>query len=129
MKKALPAVLTALCVLAALLCALTAAGLFDAPRQRVAVACPPLAPAAPATPAAKAEVRVDINTASAEQLMSLPGIGREMAERIMTARDAQPFYFIEDIKNVPGIGDRRFERIRGLIGVGESGEGITAAPR
>ncbi len=127
MKKVLPAVLTALCALAALLCALTAAGLFDAPPQRKTVALAPLPEALPAAPAAESEGRVDINTASAERLMSLPGIGPAMAEKIIETRQKNPFYFVEDIKNVPGIGDRRLEQIRDLIAVWESGEEVTEA--
>ncbi len=118
MKKALPAVLTALCALAALLCALTAAGLFDAPEPSETLRFAPLTQTAQTVLPERSEGKININAASAEELMTLPGIGRGMAEKIIETREKNPFYFIEDIKNVPGIGDRRMEQLRPYITVG-----------
>jgi competence protein ComEA len=71
------------------------------------------APASPGTPG-----KVNINTASAAELDSLPGIGPGYAERIVAYRQSHgPFRTIEEIQNVPGIGPSTFARIRDLITV------------
>ncbi len=62
---------------------------------------------------------ININTASAQELEALPGIGPALAQSIVGYRNEHgPFQSIEDLKNVPGIGDARFERLKGLITVG-----------
>lgn len=63
--------------------------------------------------------RVNINTASHSQLTSLPGIGSVLAERIIDYRVRNGnFSRIEELRNVSGIGERRFEAIADLITVG-----------
>jgi len=63
--------------------------------------------------------RININTASKAQLTDLPGIGNVLAERIVDYRARNgAFNTIEDIRNVTGIGERRFEAIQDLITVG-----------
>jgi competence protein ComEA len=72
------------------------------------------APAAPEAPAA-AEL-VNINTASLDELNSLPGIGPTTAQKIIDYREANgAFSTIEDIMNVSGIGPATFEEIKDLI--------------
>jgi competence protein ComEA len=62
---------------------------------------------------------VDINTATAAELETLPRIGPTTAQRIMQYREANgPFAAIEDIQNVPGIGPATFEGLKDLITVG-----------
>lgn len=59
--------------------------------------------------------KININTCTKEELMSLPGIGEVLADRIMKYRSENKFQTIEDIKNVSGIGEKRFEDIKDLI--------------
>jgi len=56
---------------------------------------------------------VSINHGSLEALMLLDGIGEKTAQKIMDYRKAQGgFKNIEELKNVPGIGDKKFEQIK-----------------
>lgn len=65
--------------------------------------------------------KVNINTASSQELESLPGIGPAIAGRIIEHRNTHgPFQRIEDIKNVRGIAEGRFDAIKDLITVGET---------
>jgi competence protein ComEA len=59
---------------------------------------------------------ININTASTEELETLPGIGPTIAQNIATYRSAHgPFAHIEDIMNVAGIGPATFDNIKDLI--------------
>ncbi len=59
---------------------------------------------------------LNLNTATREDLESLPGVGRTAAERIVAYREQfGPFSRPEDLLNVPGIGEKGFERMRPLI--------------
>ncbi|MGB9795714.1 ComEA family DNA-binding protein [Fervidobacterium gondwanense] len=60
---------------------------------------------------------IDINTASLEELQTLPGIGPSKARAIIEYREKQQFSKIEDIMNVPGIGEKTFERLKDRIKV------------
>jgi competence protein ComEA len=60
---------------------------------------------------------ININTASAELLMTLPGIGEVYAERIIEYRTNKKFSSIEEIKNIQGIGDKTFEKLKELISI------------
>ncbi|MCI8309589.1 MAG: hypothetical protein HFJ45_05270, partial [Clostridia bacterium] len=60
--------------------------------------------------------KVNINVATSEQLVTLPGIGDSLAEEIINYRLKNGnFSNIEDIKNVSGIGDNKFEKIKDFI--------------
>jgi competence ComEA-like helix-hairpin-helix protein len=62
--------------------------------------------------------RVNINTASAQELEALPGIGKALAERIIEHREKYgPFRKPEHLLIVRGISDKRFQNLRGLIAV------------
>jgi len=61
--------------------------------------------------------KININNASKEQLMTLKGVGEEIADRIIEYRKAQPFKTIEDLMNVKGIGQKRFEKLKDFITV------------
>ena len=59
---------------------------------------------------------VNINTASESQLAELPGIGPSIAERIVRYRQKTgPFNTTEDLKQVKGIGDKTYMKIKHLI--------------
>lgn len=62
---------------------------------------------------------VNINTADADTLTALPGIGQVLAERIVAYRQQNgPFRAIEEITKVEGIGEKKAEAILELITVG-----------
>ena len=60
--------------------------------------------------------KININQASPEELTQLKGIGEAIAGRIIAYRQQNgPFKSIEEIKNVKGIGDKKFEQIKDSI--------------
>lgn len=62
--------------------------------------------------------RVDINSADAEDLMKIKGIGKTIAERIVGYRyNNGNFASVDDIKNVKGVGVALFEKIKDRIKV------------
>jgi competence protein ComEA len=73
-------------------------------------AAAPGGPAAPSTP-------LDLNTATLEQLDALPGVGEVTANRIIAYRSAHPFTAVDELLEVPGIGQRRFEQLKDLVTV------------
>ncbi len=66
----------------------------------------------------EANAEVNINTATAEELSTLEGIGEMKAASIIEFRDNHGnFTKIEDLKNVKGIGDKIFEKIKDQLTV------------
>ena len=62
------------------------------------------------------ENQININKATETELESLPGIGAELASRIVEYRNQNgKFSNCEDIKNVSGIGDNKYEKLKDLI--------------
>ena len=67
-------------------------------------------------PIAENTSRININTASAQELEKLPGVGKVIAERIIAHRTQYgPFRRAEHLMMVRGISDRKFRDLRGLI--------------
>lgn len=93
------------------------------------VTAAPEATAAPETPETPIEAslpaedvdmvidgKININTADAETLMRIKGIGESLSQRIITYRTEHgPFEAIEEIVNVNGIGAKKFEDMRDMI--------------
>jgi competence protein ComEA len=62
---------------------------------------------------------ININTASAEQLEALPGVGAKVAARIVDYRQKKgPFKKIEELMNVQGIGEKSFLKLKPQVTVG-----------
>jgi competence protein ComEA len=61
---------------------------------------------------------VNVNTADADALEALPGVGPATAKAIIDHRAANgPFASVEDLKKVKGIGDTKFAAIRPFVAV------------
>lgn len=66
----------------------------------------------------KTPARININRAGAQELESLPGVGPGLAQRIISYRENKGLFTSEeDIKNVPGIGEKLYDQIKDRITV------------
>lgn len=62
--------------------------------------------------------KVDLNRATEKDFEALPGIGPVLAERIVEYRQSRgAFREVDQLRHVKGIGKKKFERIRSLVGV------------
>jgi competence protein ComEA len=63
--------------------------------------------------------KVDLNTATAEQLDTLPGVGEVMAKRIVQWRTSHGgFTKVEQLREIDGLGESKFEKLREQVTVG-----------
>lgn len=94
---------------AAVLCLGTAALLYYPPWM-------PNVPLAPVTAAQEEADRLELNTATWQQLTALPGIGTVKAQAIVEYRDKiNGFTAAEQLLQVPGIGTKTFDRIKEYV--------------
>lgn len=79
------------------------------------------APAAESTNKADSLAPVDLNQATLEELVEIPGIGPTMAQRILDWRDEHgPFERVDDLLKVKGIGEKSFEKLKPYVKVSKS---------
>jgi competence protein ComEA len=71
--------------------------------------------ASPAFAAPTLEGQVNINTATAEQLELLPGIGPAMAKKIVDYRTNKPFQETNQIVRIKGIGPKTFTKLKQFL--------------
>ncbi|MFN6566594.1 phospholipase D-like domain-containing protein [Dendronalium sp. ChiSLP03b] len=58
----------------------------------------------------KISYQININTATMEELITLPGVGKKLAQRIIISRKQQKFRALQDIERVPGVSNRMLEK-------------------
>lgn len=75
----------------------------------------------PPLSAAEENNPIDLNRATARELIQLPGVGEVIAKRIVDFREEHgPFKRVEDLMKVKGIGEKSLEKIRPYIRIGKS---------
>lgn len=89
-------------------------------RQELSVKATQTVVASSATTGENQTSKININTATATELDKLPGVGPVRAADIISYREKNNgFKTIEDLKNIKGIGDVSFEKIKDLVTVGD----------
>src|SRR5690242_20312428 len=72
---------------------------------------------------------VNLNTATKEELIALPGIGPAKAQAILDYRKANgAFKSVEELKDVKGIGAKRFEKLKSDLTVSQPAMRAASAP-
>lgn len=75
-----------------------------------------IVPGSGVAPSAAGTIGIRVNTADAEALDGLPGVGPVLAGRIVAHREAHgPFTTVEDLLDVPGIGESKLAAIREVV--------------
>jgi competence protein ComEA len=96
----------------------------------VALALAALVASAPVLAAGKPapSAKVNINTATTQQLTTLPGVGEKLAARIIEFRQKSgPFRTAQELMNVRGIGEKNFQKMQQYVLVGEAPARAAAA--
>ena len=70
---------------------------------------------APSTFSDNLITNVNINTATLEELTTLPGVGKKLAQRIVKARQEKRFDSLQDLQRVKGIGDKMQMKLEGRV--------------
>ena len=72
---------------------------------------------------------IDVNTATADELVTIPGLDKTLAQNIVDYREANgPFASVDDLSRVTGMDQQTLDSIRGWVTVGESGAAPGQAP-
>ena len=83
------------------------------PREGEEAAAAPTGGTASAGAAMDPSAPVNLNTATSEELQTLPGVGEATAAAILEDREANgPFTSVEDVMRVSGIGEKKFAKMR-----------------
>src|SRR5215510_12075372 len=79
-----------------------------------------IGPAVAATKAAPAG-KINLNSATVEQLTTVPGVGKTLATRIVEHRQKEgAFRSVQELMNVKGVGEKNLAKIQGYFVVGET---------
>jgi competence protein ComEA len=70
-----------------------------------------------AQPVMAGKGKININTATKKELVTLNGVGKKKADRLIEYREEHPFEKIEDLKNVQGISQKTLDKNKDLITV------------
>lgn len=101
--------LSSVCLAAGLLAPCGLAWSADAPPAKRAAAAP------------AAQGAVDVNTASEDELVAVPGIGKGLARRIVDFREKNgPYQHVDDLLKVQGIGEKSLQKLRPHLIVGKN---------
>lgn len=74
--------------------------------------------------------KLNVNTATVDELAQLPGIGASKAEAIVVYRTAHPFKTVEELLEVKGIGPKMFEAMKDHVKLdGVSDLAVASAPK
>lgn len=73
----------------------------------------------------KEEDKVNLNTASFDELMDIPHVGRDKAEAIIAHR---PFLSVDDLRRITGIGEKTFEHMKPLVTVSSPTRTMAVTP-